>query len=368
LTHTPPLSSPISEIIKLDVNSLEQKLLGKTKSWGSDSETGSFKSYSPPSSPLGPPTSTLRRKPKEVSATAWMSGINQQVVAALAEDLFDGNPGCAASRVVKLDGNARFGKPETWCTLLSQSSLSSLPQSGNVHAYTVDGLEGITWFPFAADFGDEVSSLAFDKISCSGFDVQVSSNMSKERRVICLEMAANGVSPSIFASIKRGGNPLNPSEATATAATEANSIMVTQRAVFDLSHLLSDVISSYHDRRPATQSEERATRLFEATNAIARKMHALAKLKVLRLDWTAKEVPFVAKLEERESGRLESVGYQSSHSDVFGVRTVTSNPPNAHRPRVPHSSPVLVVIVTICPFGRADTYAHPWRRDGGTHA
>lgn len=321
LPYTSPLSSPISEIIKLEASSLEQKLLSKSKSWASESETGSSKSFSPPSSPLGPPTPTLRRKPKEVSAAAWMSGIDKQVVAALPGELFDGNPGCAASCVVKLDGNARFGKPETWCTLLSQSSLASLPQAGAAHVYTADGLSGALWFPFAADFGDEVSSMAFDKISSSGFDVHVSSNMNKEHRVICLETAANGISPAIFASIKRGGDRSTPSNPSETA--EATSIMVTQRSVFDLRHILSDVITSYHDQRAASQSEARAASLFEVTNSIARKMHALAKLKVLRLDWTAKEVPFVAKLEEREGGRLESVGYQSSHSDVFGVPMLT---------------------------------------------
>ena len=249
-----------------------------------------------------------------------MSDINQQVVAALPEELFDGNPGCAASRVVKLDSNARFGKPETWCTLLLQSSLAKLPQAGAAHVYTAGDLETTAWFPFAADFGDEVSSVAFDKISSSGFDVHVSSNMNKEHRAICLEMATNGIAPAIFASIKRGGNPSTPSN---PSTAEATSIMVTQRSVFDLRHMLSDVITSYHDQHAATQSEARATSLFEATNSIARKVHALAKLKVLRLDWTAKEVPFVAKLEEREDGRLESVGYQTSHSDVFGVPMLT---------------------------------------------
>jgi hypothetical protein len=250
-----------------------------------------------------------------------MSGINQQVVAALPEELFDGNPGCAASRIVKFDGNARYGKPETWCTLLSQSSLASLPQAGATQVYTADGLEDTLWFPFASDFGDEVSSVEFDKISSSGFDVRVSSNMQKEHRVVCLEMAANGISPAIFSSIKRGGTPSHSPNLSETA--EATSIMVTQRAVFDLRHMLSDVIMSYHDQRITSQNEARAASLFEATNSIARKVHAFANLKVLRLDWTAKEVPFVAKLEERDDGRLESVGYQSSHSDVFGVPRLT---------------------------------------------
>lgn len=308
-----------------------------------------------PSAPSAPPLGDLpcvQRKPSGAPFGTWMIDTLVRcrgVVAALPRSVWPANDKEAdapVGRIVALDASRACGRAWWWLWRLKESEYigkSAYALDEWSFVYHTDGLEAEAngWLPDSGCYDAQVLGSEFDLISLAGFAATVryvppplgdspgtmNALPALQQRVLLeLEAGATGTGPAVLATAlvhehekytdyEARTSPADDKLPEAAAVSAAPGrvvacVSVTQVHSFRLTDLLGGYNAVLGDPllRPTLPSANGS--LFELTAALARKVRALAKSRIVKLNITPETVVFVPQLVRNDAtGLIEAQGY-----------------------------------------------------------
>ena len=294
----------------------------------------------------------LSRKPKSMPFSDWINDTLVRcrgVLGALPRNVWPASATEAdttVGRIVAMDAVRAIGRSWWWLWRLHSSEYqqkTAYTIDDWTCVYHTDGLEAAEneWLPANTDYDALVLQEGFDRITLAGFAVTVryvppppkgaAGTLDKmpalhQRMLLELEAAATGCGPAVLAMMLVHSNDKYALyEATGVAAKQDTSsipvlqgdpghvaacVTVTQTHSFRLGDLLAAYNKTQADPmlRPSLPSINGS--IYEMTMAIARRVRALAKNRILKLNMTPDTIVFCPHLvEDAETGELLSQGY-----------------------------------------------------------
>jgi len=294
----------------------------------------------------------LGRKPKGMPFSAWIEDTLVRcrgVLSALPRNVWPTTAGEADTtlgRIVALDAARAIGRSWWWLWRLHASEYqqkTAYTTDDWTCVYHTDGLEASenSWLPANTDYDTLVLQEGFDRITLAGFAVTVrfvpppiggvNGTLDKlpalnQRMLLELEAAATGCGPAVLAMmLVHSKDKYTLYEGTGAAAKQDTSsipvlqgdpghvvacVSVTQTHSFRLGDLLTAYNKTLADPmlRPSLPAINGS--IYEMTMTIARRVRALAKNRILKLNMTPDTIVFCPHLvEDPETGELLSQGY-----------------------------------------------------------
>ena len=293
----------------------------------------------------------LSRKPQGMSFSQWIADTLVRcrgVMAALPRNVWPQSAGEADStvgRIVTLDPTRAVGRSWWWLWRLKASEYTQRTAYATddwTCVYHTDGLEAKanSWLPANADYDALVLGAWFDRITLAGFAVTVRhvpppvgdalGTLDKlpalhQRMLLELEAGAMGSGPAVLATmLVHSNDKYGMHESTAAAADQDTGglprlsgdpgrvvacVTVTQTHSFRLADLLASYNKVLGDpvRRPTLPALDGS--VYELTMAVARRVRALAKNRILKLNMVPDTVVFCPHLVEGADGQMQAQGY-----------------------------------------------------------
>lgn len=292
----------------------------------------------------------LQRKPQTMPFGDWMLNTLVRcrgVIAALPRGVFSNADTAAQStavgRIITLDPSRACGQAPWWLWRLKDSDFVeklAYTLDDVTSIYQTDGLDGANnWLPAGDSYGATVLDTPFDAISLAGFSVVVrnvpppiggaAGTMDKlpalqQRMLLELEAAATGTGPAILGTmlVHSEDRYMDYAAARAQASDElpkSTTMMPPGRVVacVTVTHVNSfrmrDLLGAYNreivDKMLLPTPPGVNGSLYELTASIARKVLALSKARIIKLNMTPDTIVFCPLLVDNEAGKMEEQGY-----------------------------------------------------------
>lgn len=293
----------------------------------------------------------LARKPQGTSLSQWIADTLvhcRGVMAALPRNVWPASAIEADStigRIVTLDPTRAIGQSWWWLWRLKASEYThrtAYAVDDCTSVYHTDGLEGKanSWLPANADYDALVLGIGFDRITLAGFAMTVRYMPPPtgdargildrlpalhQRMLLELEAGAMASGPAVLATMLVHSNDnYKMYQSTAANADQDTAGMprltgdpgrvvacmtVTQTHSFRLTDLLLayNKVLGHPVRRPTLPAMDGS--VYELTMAVARRVRALSKNRILKLNMTSDAVVFCPHLTEDDDGNMQAHGY-----------------------------------------------------------